>query len=223
LSRAEAALKAESNCTVADPWRQALELEARGEYRRARERFADCLEAPGLDAGDIHFHIACCLDAEGERARAFADYLQAAALAVDAPLVANATYRAALLALGDGEGGEAMSLLQRTREACATSAALAAQTLHAAYWLGVCCEGEGRVLDALALYEEAARSSEPRLQAEARYRRLLGLASIGAFGPAIQVADQLIDSDDRRDDAIARLARLAAEEKRQLILALKEA
>ena len=208
---------------LSDPWREAIDLESRGQYRRARQRFTECLEARDVDAGDVHFHLGWCLEADGERAGAFAHYLQAAALAAGAPVVANATYRAASLALGDADFARATSLLERSREACASSVELRELGLHAAYWLGVCYEGENRVLDALELYDEAARSSEPRLRAEARYRRLQGLASLGAIEAAIRVAEQLIESDDGRDDGVARLAGLAAEERRQLLFALKEA
>jgi tetratricopeptide (TPR) repeat protein len=206
-----------------NPWREAIDLESRGQYRRARERFAECLKAGEADAADVHFHLGSCLEADGERSGAFPHYLQAAALAGDPALVANATYRAALLALGDGDLGQAMSLLERTRAACASADALRGLALHAAYWLGVCRERDDRVLDALELYAEAALSAEPRLRAEARYRRLQGLVSIGAFEAAIRIADQLIESDDASDQGVARLAGLAAEERRQLLLALKEA
>lgn len=215
--------KARPDCIDIDPWREALELESQGQYRSARERLAQCLRTAGFDAANVHFHLGWCLEADGERSSAFAQYLQAAALAAEAPLVANATYRAALLALGDGDPAQALSLLERSREACASSVALRELALHAAYWLGVCCEGENRVLDALELYDEVAQSSEPRLRAEARYRWLQGLASIGAFEAAIRIADQLIESDDGRDDGVARLAGLAAEERRQLLFALEEA
>ena len=208
---------------LSNPWREAVELESQGQYRRARQRFTECLGARGIDEGDVHFHLGWCLEADGERSGAFAHYLQAAALSAAAPVVANATYRAAALALGDGDFARAMALLERSREASASSAALGGLRLHAAYWLGVCCERESRVLDALELYEEAAQSSEAGLRAEARYRRLQGLASIGAFDAALRVAEELIDSDDGRDDNVARLARLATEERRQLLFALKEA
>lgn len=224
MKRVQAALpKAAADSLDADPWRQAIELESRGQYRRARECFAECLKTREVDAGDVHFHLGWCLEADGERSGAFPHYVQAAALAADPPVVANAAYRAALLALGDGDLAQATSLLERTREEAASSVALRELALHAAYWLGVCHERENRVLDALELYEEVAQSGEPRLRAEARYRRFQGLASIGAFEAALRIADQLVESDDGSDDGVARLAALAAEERRQLRLALKEA
>jgi Tfp pilus assembly protein PilF len=204
-------------------WREAIELESRGQYRRARERFAECLKVRDVDAGDVHFHLASCLEADGERSAALPHYLQAAALAGEAALVANATYRGALLALDDSDVGQAVSLLERTRTACASADTLGGLALHAAYWLGVCRERDNRVLEALELYAEAARSDEPRLRAEARYRRLQGLVSIGAFEAALCVADELIASDDAGDQGVARLAGIAADERRQLLLALKEA
>jgi tetratricopeptide (TPR) repeat protein len=206
-----------------DAWREAIELESRGQYRRARERFTECLNARDVEAGDVHFHLGWCLEADGERSGAMTHYLQAAALATARPVAANATYRAALLALGDADLVQAMRLLERTREASASCVEVRELAPHAAYWLGVCCERDNRVLDALELYDEASRSGEPRLRAEARYRRLQGLASIGAFEAAIRIAEQLIESDDGRDDGVARLAGLAADERLQLLLALKEA
>ena len=208
---------------LSHPWREALELESWGQYRSARERFAECLETPDIDAGDVHFHLAWCHEADGDRSRAFAHYLQEAALAAGAPIVANATYRAASLALGDGDFSRAMPLLETSREACASSVALKDLGLHAAYWLGVCRECEDRVLDALELYDEAAQTSEPHLRAEARYRRLQALASLGAFEAALRVAAELIESDDGRHEGVARLAALAAEDRRQMLSALGEA
>ena len=78
------------------------------------------------------------------------------------------------------------------------------------------------MLDALELYDEAAQTSEPHLRAEARYRRLQGLAAIGAFDAAIRVAEELIESDDARHAEVTRLAGLAEEERRQMLSALAE-
>ena len=219
LSRVQAA----PTCIDASAWHDALELELRGQYVRASQRFTECLRVRDIDAGDVHFHLGWCLEADGDRSGAFAHYAQAATLSVSAAVVANATYRAASLAFGEGDCDGATPLFERSREACASSAALCALGLHAAYWLGVCHERESRVLDALELYGEAAQSSEPPLRAEARYRRLQALASIGAFDAAVRAAEELIESDDGRDDNVARLAGLAAEERRQLLAALKEA
>jgi tetratricopeptide (TPR) repeat protein len=181
----------------------------------------DCGNAQ-LDAAEVHFRLGSRLEAEGQASSALTHYLHAAELA-DGPLVVSATYRAGLLALRCGDLAQATSLLDATRTAAGAHPAAKELAWHAAYWLGMCCELDDRVLEAIALYEDVARSGEPPLKAEARYRRLQALASIGELAGALQVADELIESDRGGDERIGLLAGLAAEEKRQLLRALEEA
>ena len=94
---------------------------------------------------------------------------------------------------------------------------------HAAYWLGICHEADGRILDAVGLYDAVGKSAEPRLGAEARYRQMLDLVSIGAFDAALGVASQLIGANDGGDERIAHLADLAARERNQVLLAWGDA
>jgi len=175
-----------------------------------------------LDAAEAHFRLGSRLEADGEASSALTHYLHAAELA-DGPLVVSATYHAGLLALRCGNLAQATLLLQATRAAAPAHPATRELAWHAAYWLGMGCELDDRILEAVQLYDEVARSGEPPLKAEARYRRLQALAAIGAFDDALQVADELIESDRGGDERIALLVRLAAEEKRQLLRALEDA
>jgi tetratricopeptide (TPR) repeat protein len=209
---------------VDDTWTDAMKLECAGQHRRAYERFRLCLEIPGLDRADVHFHMGWCLEAgRGDGESALAHYLQAAALALDPPLAANANYRAGLLAFDSGDLQRAILLLEKAREVAAPQPFLQDLTRHAAYWLGICCEADGRIMEATELYDTVTQSTEPRLRAEARYRQVLSLASIGAFEAALGVARDLIECDYGGDERIAQLADLAAQERDQILRALGDA
>jgi tetratricopeptide (TPR) repeat protein len=204
-------------------WRRALEFERSGRYRLACELMRDCLRMPHLDPADVHFHLGWCIEADGsDPLAALGHYMNAARLAPAGPLAVNAQYRAGLTALGTGNLDQAISLLESARAACATSPGLQDLQWHASYWLGVCHEADNRILAALDHYEDAARTQEPQLRAEARYRRLQGLLAIGSFTAALRAADELIDSSTD-DGRIAQLVALAAEEKRQLLSARSHA
>jgi tetratricopeptide (TPR) repeat protein len=205
-------------------WSRALEFERSGNYRLARERLDECLADRTLDAADVHFHLGWCLEAEGKDPEsAIAHYAQAAASAVDAALAINARYRAGLLALKEESYEQATALLEAARKATAASPGMLDLDQHIAYWLGVCFEADGRLLAAIALYDEVGRDGTPLLRAEARYRRLQALVSIGDFDAALQTAETLITSSRDGGERITQLAQLAAEEKRQLLLARTDA
>jgi tetratricopeptide (TPR) repeat protein len=209
---------------VGDAWAEAIELESAGQHRRAYERFQRCLEMPELDRADILFHMGWCIEADhGDVEVALAHYLKAAESALDPPLMANANYRAGLLAFDAGRLPQAIALMERTRTIVASHPALQDLDNHAAYWLGICYEADGRILDAVGLYDAVGKSAEPRLGAEARYRQMLGLVFIGAFDAALGVARDWIRADNGGDERIAQLADLAARERNQVLLALADA
>ena len=209
---------------VGDAWTEAIKLEFAGKHSRAYERFQTCLEIPELDRADVHIHMGWCVEADrrdGEKA--LAHYLKAAELALTPPLVANANYRAGMLAFDAGNLPQAIELLENARAIVASHPALQDLDNHAAYWLGMCYEADGRILNAVELYDAVVQSAEPRLRAEARYRQMLGLVSIGAFNAALGVARDLMGADDGGDERIAQLADLAARERNQVLLALSDA
>lgn len=165
-----------------------------------------------------------CVEADrrdGEKA--LAHYLKAAELALTPPLVANANYRAGMLAFDAGNLPQAIELLEKARAIVASHPALQDLENHAAYWLGMCYEADRRILNAVELYDAVVQSAEPRLRAEARYRQMLGIVSIGAFDAALGVARDLMEADDGGDERIAQLADLAARERNQGLLALSDA
>ena len=209
---------------VGDAWTEALELEFAGQYSRAYECFQTCLEIPELDRADVYFPMGWCVEADrrdGEKA--LAHYLKAAELALTPPLVANANYRAGMLAFDAGNLPQAIELLEKARAIVASHPALQDLENHAAYWLGMCYEADRRILNAVELYDAVVQSAEPRLRAEARYRQMLGIVSIGAFDAALGVARDLMEADDGGDERIAQLADLAARERNQVLLALSDA
>jgi tetratricopeptide (TPR) repeat protein len=137
--------------------------------------------------------------------------------------MANANYRAGLLAFDAGRLPQAIALIERTRAIIASHPALQDLDDHADYWLGICYEADGRLLDAVELYDAVGKSAEPRLGAKARYCQMLGLVLIGAFDAALGVARDLIRADNSGDERIAQLADLAARERNQVLLALADA
>lgn len=206
-----------------DLWAAVLDCERRGQYRRASDLLRDCLRQPALDQADVHFHIAWCLEAlNTDLDTAFAHYLKAAESATNAQLRSNARYRAALLAYARGDRALATPLLEAVCDAAAIEPGFRTLAEHALYWLGMCREGEERVLDAVALYEEVARKSGTALAAEARYRQLQCQLAIGDFGAALTTVDRLVGLDDG-SDRVAQLVRLAREERRQVLQALAHA
>jgi tetratricopeptide (TPR) repeat protein len=209
---------------IGNAWADSIELEGAGQHRRAYEHFQSCPEIPELDRADVLFHMDWCLEVDhGDMEVALAHYLEAAGLALNPPLMANANYRAGLLAFDARRLPQAIALMEKTCAIVASHAALQDLDKHAAYWLGISYEADGRILDAVELYDAVGESAKPRVGAEAWYRQMLGLVSIGAFDAALRVASQLIGADDGGDEGIAHLADLAARERNQVLLAWGDA
>jgi tetratricopeptide (TPR) repeat protein len=146
---------------IGDAWAEAIELECAGQHRRAYELFQSCLEIPELDRADVLFHMGWCVEADhGDLEVALAHYLEAAESALNPPLMANANYRAGLLAFDAGRLPQAIALIERTRAIIASHPALQDLDSHAAYWLGICYEADGRILDAVGLNDAAGKSAE---------------------------------------------------------------
>lgn len=168
-------------------YQQALQFEQAGDFARAFNLFYECLSAAEQDRGDLLFHCGWCLEQDKERdaRQALSFYREAGEIAGDPVCRMNSRFRAGWLLMHLKEYAEAQEMYHKTVRAPAEKGAEPIYT-HAAYWLAVCLEVQGRVLDALQWFRSVQQLS-PQLMPEALYREICCLNRIGAYAEALEV------------------------------------
>lgn len=168
-------------------YQQALQFEQEGDFARAFNLFYECLCAAEQDRGELLFHCGWCLEQDKERdvRQALSFYREAGEIAGNPVCRMNSLFRAGWLLMHQKEYAEAEEMY---RQAVRTPVEKGAEQLyiHAAYWLAVCLEVQGRVLESLQWFRSVQQLS-PQLSAEARYREICCLNRIGAYAEALEV------------------------------------
>jgi tetratricopeptide (TPR) repeat protein len=166
-----------------DGYASALGREKTGDFRAAIAIFERCLEDGAVEKGDLLYHLGWCHENLKDHEKAAERYGQCVAASPDDRLILHALFRIGFMAMAAGDAEKAVprfrECLERARRTgCENHPCLP----HAQYWLAMGLESRGRYLDALSLYRQAA--TEPALQAEALYRRVLCLIHVGSIREA---------------------------------------
>jgi len=199
-------------------YQQALQLEQEGDFARAFNLFYECLSGAEQDRGDLLFHCGWCLEQDKERdaRQALSFYREAGEIAGNPVCRMNSCFRAGwlLMHLKEYAGAGEMYL-----KAVRTPVEKGAEQLytHAAYWLAVCLEVQGRQLEALQWFRSVQQLS-PQLSLEARFREICCLNRIGAYAEALEVCRRFDEpAPPGMDEARYRELRELAEKERRIL------
>jgi tetratricopeptide (TPR) repeat protein len=208
-----------------DAWARAVSAQHAGDYASAAATFSSCPPDPVRGRAPADFHAAWCFEMAQQPAEATAHYTLAVERSREPALTIEAQFRLGWLALQEGKPELARRHLASLVQ-LANGRGLSNPTVeHARYWLAVCLEGEGQLIDAAARYQAVIDEGNPDLWHEAAYRRLLCVSQIGDLCAALAAAEALLRADRRTGDParLMALQALARDEKAQIVRAMEAA
>jgi len=206
-----------------DSWARAESAQHAGDYASAAAAFSSCPPDPVRGRAPADFHAAWCFEKAQQTAQAAAHYALAVERSREPALTIEAQFRLGWLALQEGKPEVARRHLAGLVQLADTHGLSNPTVEHARYWLAVCLEGEGQLIDAAARYQALIDEGNPDLWHEAAYRRLLCVSQIGDLRAALAAAEALLRADrDTGDPArLVALQALARDEKAQIARAMQ--
>ena len=195
------------------------------DFRGALEILETLAPANDEERATVIFYRAWCREIlhDEDTEELVSCYEEAATLARDPILGANASFRAGWLLLNAGEQRRADSAFARSTDRLSAAGIENDLFCHAAYWQAVGWERSGRFLDAVELYGKVAVLNA-LLRPECVYRQIQCLTAVGALNEALSVCEkaEALLAEDQQPRA-AELRRLITQEHKNLRAAMDAA
>jgi len=195
-------------------YQQAMAAERTLDYSAAIGLFRMCETLSGPDRGDVLFHLGWCIeqrDGVGSE-EALGHYIRAAQCAHAPACRINSYFRAGWLLMHNKDREQAVEMYRLALAEGSRFDCRDVPYCHSLYWLGVCLEVGGNILEAIDCYRSVASLSVV-LRPEADYRELMSLSAIGRYRDALRRCEEFPGDppegfDTQRFEGLRRLVRV---------------